>query len=82
MEREMTTVPLNLQFQFNVQAADGRGKTDTATVSIRVDSIGGPPKFLSTPYSVNSLPVSSPVGKSIFSVNCRDPDTGVCYFWI
>ena len=62
-------------YSLTVEASDGNGGTDTATVNITVTDVNEAPVFGSTTYTF-SVSEAAAIGTSVGTVSATDPDTG------
>ena len=62
-------------YTLTVEASDGNGGTDTATVNITVTDVNEAPVFGSTTYTF-SVSEAAAIGTSVGTVSATDPDSG------
>ncbi|XP_021344425.1 cadherin-related tumor suppressor-like, partial [Mizuhopecten yessoensis] len=73
--KSLETVGTPNRFDFNVFVSDSRNpvKNDTASVSLSVTALQGPPRFTQNNYEV-TIPISQAINTSATSVLATDPD--------
>ncbi|XP_066479021.1 protocadherin gamma-A6-like [Tiliqua scincoides] len=64
-------------YEFEVQAMDGGGLSDTSKVVIFVTDLNDNAPELAITFEINSIPENSPTGTTIAILNVQDRDSGV-----